>query len=305
MTAPSDAEDMGRIAFLGLGRMGIRMATNLGAAGHDLVLHNRTRAKAEDLAGRIGATVADSPRAAAEDAAFVITMLADAAALRGVCDGRDGLLAGLRPGAVLIDMGTTGPAAIEELAPLVAEAGAVLVDAPVSGSTAAAEAAQLTIMVGASPAVHARIEPVLRAMGSSVHHVGGTGTGAVAKLAVNNVIYALGNALSESLVLAERTGIDRTVMYDVFEDSAVSAPMVAYRRDAFLAPDETPAAFAMTLAHKDLRLITELAARLHLPVEQAEANLSLFGRAIADGLGDRDMADVAVHLRGVRTDRTA
>ena len=95
-------------------------------------------------------------------------------------------------------------------------------------------------------------------MGSSVHHLGDTGAGAVTKLAVNNVIYALGNAVSESLVLAERAGIERERVYDVFEDSAIAAPMVGYRRQAFLHPDETPPAFAMTLARKDLRLITEL-----------------------------------------------
>jgi 3-hydroxyisobutyrate dehydrogenase len=142
---------------------------------------------------------------------------------------------------------------------------------------------------------------VLRAMGGSVHHLGDTGAGAVTKLAVNNVIYALGNALSESLVLAERAGIERERVYDVFEDSAIAAPMVGYRRQAFLDPEGTPAAFAMTLAAKDLRLITQLAASLDLPVEEAEANLSLLEGAIAAGLGDHDMADVAVHLRRQRT----
>lgn len=305
MSAAATSGEVRDVAFLGLGRMGAPMAANLAGAGHDLVLHNRTRAKAEDLAERIGAGVADTPRDAAERADLVITMLADATALRGVCDGPDGLLAGLRPGAVLVDMGTTGPAAIADLAPVVADAGGVLVDAPVSGSTAAAESAGLTIMVGASPEVYAMVEPVLHAMGSSVRHMGDTGAGAVTKLAVNNVIYALGNALSESLVLAERAGIDRERLYDVFEDSAIAAPMVGYRREAFLHPDETPAAFAMTLAAKDLRLITELAATLDLPVEQAEANLSLYGRAIEAGLGEHDMADVAVHLRRQRTGRTS
>lgn len=305
MMAPGSLRAVEEVAFLGLGRMGAPMATNLAAASHDLVLHNRTREKADALAARIGTGVAGTPREAAERADLVITMLADEAALRGVCEGPDGVLAGLRPGAVLVDMGTTGPAAIEDLAPEVAAAGGVLVDAPVSGSTAAAESAGLTIMVGASEHVFATVEPVLQPMGSSVRRMGETGAGAVTKLAVNNVIYALGNALSESLVLAERAGIDRERIYDVFADSAIAAPMVGYRRQAFLHPQETPAAFAMTLARKDLRLITELAATLDLPVEQAEANLSLYERAIAAGLGDHDMADVAVHLRRQRTDGTS
>jgi 3-hydroxyisobutyrate dehydrogenase-like beta-hydroxyacid dehydrogenase len=296
--------DTGRVvAFLGLGRMGAPMATNLAAAGYALVVHNRTRGKAEQLADRVGAEVAATPRDAASRADVIITMLADEAAFRGVCDGPDGLFAGLRHGATLVDMGTTGPVAIAELAPRVASAGGVHVDAPVSGSTAAAASADLTIMVGASTEVFARVEALLGAMGGSVHHVGDTGAGAVTKLAVNNVIYALGNAIAESLVLAERVGIGRQQLYDVLEDSAVAAPMVGYRREAFLDPEGTPPAFAMTLAAKDLRLISELASSVGLPVEQAEANLSLFERAIAAGLGDHDMADVAVHLRGQQAGR--
>lgn len=285
------------VAFLGLGRMGAPMAANLARAGHDLVLYNRTAAKAAELAERLGAVVAPTPREAARQAEIVITMLADEDALLGVCDGANGVLSGLRPGGVLVDMGTTGPEGIERLAPRVAATGGSLVDAPVSGSTAAAEAGGLTILVGAPEATFRRLEPVLAALGERVFHLGDTGAGSVMKLAVNNVIYALGNALSESLVLAERAGLDRDVAYEVFEHSAISAPMVRYRREAFLAPDRTPAAFAMTLARKDLELITGLAATVGVDVEQAEANLSLYGKAIDAGLGARDMADVAVYLR--------
>lgn len=285
------------VAFIGLGRMGAPMAANLAAAGHDLVLHNRTRTTAESLAEEIGATVAATPREAAVGAAVVITMLADEDALRTVLGGEDGVLAGLRPGAVLLDMGTTGPAAIGRLATTVAEAGGALVDAPVSGSTGAAEAGTLTIMVGATDEAFDTVAPILSAMGDAVYHLGGTGAGSVAKLAVNNILYALGNAVAESLVLAERAGLDRAQVYEVLENSAVAAPMLGYRRAAFLDPENTPAAFAMTLARKDLVLITELASALGVPVQQAEANLSLISAAVEAGLGERDMADVAVHLR--------
>ncbi|MBY5164269.1 NAD(P)-dependent oxidoreductase [Nitriliruptoria bacterium AS10] len=273
------------------------MAANVAAAGHDLVVHNRTTSVAEQFAARVGATVADSPRAAADGASVVITMLANEEVVRAVFAGPDGVLAGLGAGAVVVDMGTTGPAGIADLESMVVAAGGVLVDAPVSGSTGAAESASLTAMVGASEEAFAVVEPVLRSMASSVHHLGATGAGSVAKLAVNNVIYALGNALSESLVLAEEAGIERGRIYDVFEDSAIAAPMVGYRRDAFLDPEGTAPAFATTLAQKDLRLITELATELGVPVEQAEANLALMTRVVDDGLGDHDMADVAVHLR--------
>lgn len=289
---------MPTVAFLGLGRMGAPMATNVAAAGHDVVLYNRTRARADALAERIGARAVATPREAVADAAIVVTMLADEAALRGVHAGEDGVLAGLSPGAVAVDMGTTGPEGIARLAPRVADAGGVLVDAPVSGSTAAAASAGLTILVGAPDEAFAIAEPVLAAMGDAIYHLGDTGAGSVAKLAVNNIIYALGNAISESLVLAERAGLDRDRIYDVFEHSAIAAPMVHYRHDAFVDPEGTPPAFALTLAQKDLGLIVDLASSVALPVEQARANLSLVGRAVDAGLGDHDMADVAVYLRG-------
>jgi 3-hydroxyisobutyrate dehydrogenase len=289
---------MVRVGFLGLGRMGAPMAANLAAAGHDLILYNRTSATADAVARRLGARVAADPREAAEQAEIVITMVADEGALLAVCDGDRGVLAGLRHGSTLIDMGTTGPAGIARLAPRVDAAGGVLVDAPVSGSTAAAQAGALTVLVGATAETFGRLEALLAAMGERILHVGTTGAGSVAKLAVNNVIYALGNALSESLVLAERAGLDRDVVYDVFEHSAISAPMVRYRRDAFLDPDGTPTAFAMTLARKDLGLITELAVAVGVEVDQAVANRSVYDRAIDAGLGARDMAEVAVYLRG-------
>ena len=298
---------MARVAFLGLGRMGTPMATNVAAAGHEVVLHNRTLVRAERLGVQIGAMVAPTPRMAAEGADVVITMLANESALRQVYDGDDGVLAGLgsrlgsgtgtAAGTVAIDMGTTGPAGIDRLAPRVAATGAVLVDAPVSGSTAAAADAELTILVGAPEEAFERVRPILSTMGSTIFHLGATGTGSVMKLAVNNIIHALGNAVSESLVLAERAGLDRAQVYEVFERSAVAAPMILYRHDAFLDPDDTPAAFAVRLAHKDLELVTGLAAEVGVPMAQAHTNLAIFAAAIEAGFGDNDMADVAVHLR--------
>ncbi len=126
-----------------------------------------------------------------------------------------------------MDMGTTGPEGVRWLDEQVRAAGGIAVDAPMSGSTDAAASAGLTIMVGGPPEAVARVEPVLRPMGRRVYHLGDTGSGTVAKLAVNNNIFAVGNAVSESLVLVERHGLDRATMYDVFESSAVAAPWSA------------------------------------------------------------------------------
>lgn len=285
------------VAFIGIGRMGRPMARNVARAGHPLIVSNRTTATAVAFAREVGAEVAATPREAAARADAVITMLADAAAVAEVFEGPEGVLAGIRPGAVALDMGTTGPEAVATLAGAVAERGAVLVDAPVSGSVATAEAGELALMVGGPAEAVDRVRPVLEAMGRSVHHLGPTGAGATAKLAVNNVVFALNQAVAESLVLAERSRIDAAAFYDLLEDSAVAAPMVRYRRSSFLAPETTPVTLTLELAAKDLGLVLDLARRTGTPMPQSALSLETVDRAIAAGLDGCDVADVAVHLR--------
>lgn len=236
MTGP----DVTTVAFVGLGRMGAPMATNVAAAGYTVHVYNRTRAVADDLAKHTAVTVADTPRAAAAAADVVITMLADESALLAVYAQPEGLLAGWSPGKVAVDMGTTGPPGTAQLADLVGSHGGIVIDAPVSGSTAAAQSQTLTIMVGGPVGPVERIRPVLAAMGSSIYHLGDTGAGSVMKLAVNAVIYGIGQAVSESLVLAERAGIPRQTAYEVFCNSAVAAPMVKYRTRNFVDPENAP-----------------------------------------------------------------
>jgi 3-hydroxyisobutyrate dehydrogenase-like beta-hydroxyacid dehydrogenase len=286
-----------KVAFIGLGRMGRPMATNVARGGHALVLFNRTPATAEALASEIGATVAPTPREAAEGVDAVITMLADADALRETYAGDDGAAAGLHQGAIAIDMGTTGPEGVAWLDETVRGVGGTVVDAPVSGSTATATEGTLTIMAGGPQEAVEHVRPVLESIGSRVYHLGATGAGAAMKLAVNSVIFALGQAIAESLVLAERAGIGRELAYDVFENSAVGAPMVKYRRDLYVHPETAPVAFAMSLALKDLRLIHDFARSLGTPMPQAEVDLESYGRAIEEGFGDEDMAALARYLR--------
>ena len=224
-------------------------------------------------------------------------MLADADALRETYSGDDGVAAGLQPGAIAIDMGTTGPEGVAWLDETVRGVGGTVVDAPVSGSTATATEGTLTIMAGGTEDDVERARPVLESIGSRVYHLGATGTGAVMKLAVNSVIFALGQAISESLVLAERAGIERERAYEIFENSAVAAPMVKYRRDQYLHPESTAVAFAMSLARKDLLLILDLAESLGTPMPQAGIDLESYGRAIDAGFGEQDMAALARYLR--------
>jgi 3-hydroxyisobutyrate dehydrogenase-like beta-hydroxyacid dehydrogenase len=291
------AQGLGSVAFLGLGRMGSAMARNLARAHHGTVLWNRTAGKARELAGELAASTAATPAEAARGAGAVITMLADDAAVEETLAGSDGALSALAPGALVIDMSTTAPETARALAERVEAAGGHFLDAPVSGSTATAEAAQLTIMVGGAADHVERARPLLATMGAGVVHLGPVGSGATMKLAVNAIVYGLSEAVAEALVLAERGGIDRLAAYEVFAKSAVAAPFVHYRREAFERPGEVPVAFRMELAAKDLRLIRRLADQSGAPIPQMATNLEVIEAAITKGHGEDDMSAVAVHLR--------
>lgn len=291
---------MTAVAVLGTGRMGSAMARALAAAGHELVLYNRTEERARTLAEQLGAAVASEPRAAVGDAEVALTMLADAAAVEETYRRPGGVLAGVRDGTILLEMSTVEPHVSRTLEPDVRRAGGTLLDAPVSGSVTLAEQGKLTVMVGGDEAALGRARPVVDALAAKVFHLGPVGSGAAMKLAVNTVIFGLDVALAEALVLSERAGVDRAAAWDVLEASAAGAPFVAYKRAAFLDPDTTPTAFALELAEKDLGLITGLAEAVGLRVDQARANLDVIRAAAGTEGADRDFALVAGHLR--RTD---
>lgn len=289
---------MTTVGVLGIGRMGGAMARALHSGGLDLVLWNRSPEAAERLAGEIGCRTAPTPRDVAAVADVCVTMLADGAAVETVFRGPDGLIAGARPGVVLVDCSTVQPAIIRGLEAETRAAGAGLLDAPVSGSVSLAESGRLTLMVGGSDADVAAARPVLEALAATIFHLGPLGSGAAMKLAVNTVIFGLNQALAEGLVLAEAAGVPRERAYDVLEVSAVGAPFVGYKRAAFLDPDGTPVAFALDLAAKDLRLIAGLAGDVGLELPQARTDLEVIVAASRDGGGDRDFSAVAGHLRG-------
>jgi 3-hydroxyisobutyrate dehydrogenase-like beta-hydroxyacid dehydrogenase len=284
------------VGVLGIGRMGGAMARAIRAAGFDLVLWNRSPSAARRLADDLDAAVADRPADVAARADVTVSMLADGPAVAAVYGGDDGLIAGARPGTVLIDCSTVPPAVLLAHADAVRATGAGVLDAPVSGSIALAETGKLTLMVGGDAADVDRARPVLDALGATVFHLGPLGSGAAMKLAVNTVIFGLNEALAEGLVLAESAGIPRAAAYDVLAASAVGAPYVGYKRAAFLDPETTPVAFALDLAAKDLRLIDELATSLGLDLPQADANLAVIEATAATRGGDRDFASVAGYL---------
>jgi len=286
------------VAVIGLGRMGSAMARRIHEAGHELVLWNRDRSKADSLAADTAAEVAETAASAARSADLIVTSLADDEALRAVYLDPQGVAAGIRPDSIAVDTSTVNPGAIIEVGATIDARGAGFLDCPVSGSVSSVEAGVLTIMAGGDPGLIARVEPLLSSISKRVIRVGPRGAGAACKLAVNGLVHGLNLALSEALVLAERAGVDRDMAYEVFVNGAGGAPFVEYKREAYLHPESAVVAFTLDLVAKDLELITGLGAAVGAPMRQAETGLKIVRRAIDSGMGGRDLSAIAVYLRG-------
>jgi 2-hydroxy-3-oxopropionate reductase len=240
----------GRVGFIGLGIMGMPMARNLMEAGYELMVHNRSPEKAEEL-GKEGATVAATPREVAQKSDVVITMLPDSPQVREVVAGENGVLEGISEGALIIDMSTISPVVTEELAEAVKEKGASMLDAPVSGGDVGAVEGTLSIMVGGDAADFQRAKPLLESMGKTITHVGPTGAGQVTK-AANQVVVALTiEAVSEALVLGSAGGVSPQKILEVLSGGLAANKVMEVKREKFLSHKFEPG-FRSELHHKDL-----------------------------------------------------
>ena len=274
------------VAFLGLGAMGVPMARRL-ASRFALTVWNRTRARAEGLEGC--ARVASSPRDAARGASVVVTCLADGKALQDVLAGPEGVLAGIDPDAVLLEMSTIGRAAAREAARAVEARGARFVDAPVSGSVGPAERGELLAMLGGADADVARVMPVIEAMCNRVLRAGGAGQGQALKVVLNGVGAHHFVAFASMLALGEKAGLSRETLVEAFTSGAFSTPSYRGKRDRVLSRDYGKPDFSLALALKDgaLNLALQQEVGLELPVQREIARE--VAQAIAEGLGDEDL----------------
>jgi 3-hydroxyisobutyrate dehydrogenase-like beta-hydroxyacid dehydrogenase len=274
-----------RVAFLGLGKMGGPMARRV-AAEFPLAVWNRTRERAEAFEGT--ATVGRTPRACAKGASVVITCVADGRALEQMFAGEEGLLAGLDPNAVLVDMSTIGRAAAKEAARAALARGARFVDAPVSGSVAAAESGELLALVGGADPDVLSVEPVLQTMCSRIVRAGGVGQGQTLKVVLNGVGAHHLIAFASMLALGERAGLGREALVEAFTAGAFATPSYVGKRAKVLARDYAPE-FALTLALKDVALNVMLQEEvgLRLPVQREIARE--IAQAVAEGLGGEDL----------------
>jgi 3-hydroxyisobutyrate dehydrogenase-like beta-hydroxyacid dehydrogenase len=274
-------------AFLGLGAMGAPMARRV-AAHFPLTVWNRTRSRAEALSGQ-AARIASSPYDAAREASVVVTCVASAMALEELFAGEEGLLAGLKPGTVVVDMSTIGRAAARQAAKAVQDVGACFVDAPVSGSVGPAERGELTALVGGAEKDVTRVLPVLQAMCNRILRAGGVGQGQALKVVLNGVGSYQFVAFASMLALGERAGLTRETLVDTFTTTVFATPSYVSKRDRVLASRYGDADFTLALALKDGALNVALQEEVGLTLPVQREVVREIAQAVAAGLGELDL----------------
>jgi 3-hydroxyisobutyrate dehydrogenase-like beta-hydroxyacid dehydrogenase len=276
-----------RVGFVGLGHMGGNMAARLLDAGYPVYGADRNQDQHKTLE-HDGLLWRKTPRDVAKAADVVFTSLPDDGVLDVVASGPDGILAGLAPGKIWIDMSTVSPSASRKLAARVQSIGATLLDAPVSGSVPQVKSGTLTIMVGGDEGAYERVKPVLRVLGTPTY-VGDHGQGLSLKLAINISLAVQMLAFAEGLLLAERAGIDRRLAVKVMTQSPIGSPMLKARAALVLdLPDE--AWFDVGFMQKDLRLALGVAADEQIPLPSTVVADELLSAARAGGYEHRDIA---------------
>lgn len=280
------------MGLIGLGNMGSAIAERLLDAGYTLVVHNRTREKAEALRGR-DAVVAKTPEDLAEQVDVVLTSLADDEAFESMAAAA---IAAARPGTVLVDLSTVSPAASARVASLAEMASVGYVRAPVSGNPSVVRAGNLSIIVSGSREDIDRVEGVIRAIGPTVHRVGDGEQARIVKLAINLMIAGLAQLMSEALVLGEAAGVSRATLLEVMGSSAVGAPFVKYKTEP-LVRDDFSATFTTALMEKDIELVLDAAEEAGVELPLAREMKTHLRAAIDAGYGDDDFIALFQHLR--------
>lgn len=275
------------VAFLGLGIMGSRMAANLRDDGHELVVWNRTREKAEAFGGVVAAT----PAEAAAEAEVVITMVVDGPQVEAVLLGPDGAADGARDGTLVVDMSTIGPTAARAIAARLAERGLRFVDAPVTGSSPKAEAGTLTIMAGGEASDVERARALFEAMGETIVHAGPVGQGQMVKLVNNSLAAANTVALAQALLAGAATGTDLDALVAVMKAGSAGSAMLDLKAGPMRMHDYTTL-FKTEHMLKDVRLCLEETQAAGVPFPAAAGAREVLSAAVGRGHGDDDFASV-------------
>ena len=280
-----------KLGWIGLGIMGSRQAASLRRAGFELTVYNRTRERAEEWAAEHGGEVADSPRAVAENATVVITMVVDGAQVEQMLLGDDGAVHGARENTLFIDMSTIGPADARRIGAALAERGHRFVDAPVTGSAPKAEDGTLTIMAGGADDDMARAMPLLEAMGELIVHVGPVGTGQQVKVLSNAVSAVNCATLAQALAVGRRADVNLEALLKVMGAGSANSTMLQLKGEPMLTHDFTPL-FKLEHMLKDVRLCLEEARDAGAAFPAAALAGELYAAGAGRGLGDQDFAAV-------------
>jgi len=280
-----------RVGFIGLGNMGRGMAANLVRKGETLIVHDVVEAPVralKELGASAGATVADVAGASE----VIFTMLPTTAAVAEVIGGAAGVLAHLKPGAIVVDMSTIDPLVTDRLAADAAARGIAFADAPVGRLASHAERGESLFMVGAADETFATIRPLLEKMGTTIHHCGGVGTGMRTKL-VNNYLAIISCQLNaEAIALSQRFGLDLAKTLEVIHGTTATNGQLKIAWPAKVLAGDTAPGFTIDLAHKDLTLIIEAANAVKVPMPVAAVAREAFSAARAKGAGAQDFSSI-------------
>lgn len=282
---------MAQLGFLGLGIMGYPMAGHLLKAGHEVALWTNQSRKAQELAKTGNGTACAHPREVAERSDFIFYCVGDTKMARGITTGKNGLIEGVRKGAVISDCSTISPVASLEIGAAFAEKGAHFLDSPVTGSVPGAVNAALTFMVGGDQAAYELAKPHMEIMGKLFYYCGAAGRGLLAKLTQNLVGAGIMQAFSEGMVLAVKNGIAPELMFEILDNSAAKSGLAAFKTPFILKRDFAPR-FSTKWMHKDVGLALETAQALDLPLPQTALTHQMLRAAIAKGWGDDDFVSV-------------
>lgn len=288
---------MKRVGFIGLGVMGMPMATNILKAGYPLTVWNRTREKMRGLVS-MGALPGESPKDVAEKSDVVITMVADSPDVEQVILGPQGVIEGAHPGLIVVDMSTISPSVTRRIAKELEKKGIRMLDAPVSGGDVGAKQGTLSIMVGGPEDAFKECLPIFEVLGKRITYMGPSGSGQITKLC-NQVICALNiQAVCEGLMLAAKAGLDLEKMLNVVTGGAASSWMLSNLAPKMIKRDFEPG-FKISHQLKDLRHALSLAEDLKIPLPGTALVSQLFRIVEALGMGDRGTSAAIVGMERI------
>lgn len=288
MESRKQADGAQHIGFIGMGHMGLHMARRLLEAGYPVSVYDRTPERAQELTQR-GAEFRRTPRELASDCPIVMSCVTDDQAQESVLLGPEGAVAGVHEGSVVIDLSTVSPAASRRLYVAMKEKSVPVLDAAVSGSVPQVEEGSLVIFVGGDREIFGRYKPILDILGKQSFYMGDSGMGTTMKLVVNTLLGLGMQALAEAIALGERAGIGKNLLLDVLDQTAVLTPGQKSKLQN-VRQEQYPAAFALSLMHKDFSLVLDMAYQISVAMPASAAAQQMYAAAQAKGMGASDFS---------------